>query len=152
MNREPFVDSLRAPELPAIPEDLDCCSTWRIPGTGEPGGRLSAGLHRVGHDWRDSSSSSRVDFQTNDKILMVYEQKYNQVFVIRAPYCIMIVWWWVSAPCRLQALAGCSAQVLCLNGLCFFQDLRSTWHSSLNINLWMKTRINPLITQELKNK
>ena len=23
---------------------------WRIPGTGEPGGLLSAGLHRVGHD------------------------------------------------------------------------------------------------------
>ena len=24
---------------------------WRIPGTGEPGGLLSMGLHRVGHDW-----------------------------------------------------------------------------------------------------
>ena len=23
---------------------------WRIPGTGEPGGRLSVGSHRVGHD------------------------------------------------------------------------------------------------------
>ena len=23
---------------------------WRIPGTGEPGRRLSMGLHRVGHD------------------------------------------------------------------------------------------------------
>ena len=23
---------------------------WRIPGTGEPGGLLSTGLHRVGHD------------------------------------------------------------------------------------------------------
>ena len=23
---------------------------WRIPGTGEPGGLLSNGLHRVGHD------------------------------------------------------------------------------------------------------
>ena len=31
---------------------------WRIPGTGEPGGLPSPGLHRVGHDWRDSSSSS----------------------------------------------------------------------------------------------
>ena len=26
---------------------------WRIPGTGEPGGLLSMGLHRVGHDWCD---------------------------------------------------------------------------------------------------
>ena len=24
---------------------------WRIPGTGEPGGLPSLGLHRVGHDW-----------------------------------------------------------------------------------------------------
>ena len=27
--------------------------TWRIPGTGEPGGLPSMGLHRVRHDWND---------------------------------------------------------------------------------------------------
>ena len=27
--------------------------TWRIPGMGEPGGLLSVGSHRVGHDWSD---------------------------------------------------------------------------------------------------
>ena len=26
---------------------------WRIPGTGEPSGLPSMGLHRVGHDWSD---------------------------------------------------------------------------------------------------
>ena len=26
---------------------------WRIPGTGEPGGLPSMGLHRVRHDWSD---------------------------------------------------------------------------------------------------
>ena len=26
---------------------------WRIPGTGEPGGLLSVGSHRLGHDWSD---------------------------------------------------------------------------------------------------
>ena len=31
---------------------------WRIPGTGEPGGLLSMGLHRVGHDWNDLAVSS----------------------------------------------------------------------------------------------
>ena len=30
---------------------------WRIPGTGEPGGLLSVGLHRVGHDWRDLAAA-----------------------------------------------------------------------------------------------
>ena len=33
---------------------------WRIPGTGEPGGLPSMGLHRVGHDGSDSSSSSNL--------------------------------------------------------------------------------------------
>ena len=27
--------------------------SWRIPGTGEPGGLLSMGSHKVGHDWSD---------------------------------------------------------------------------------------------------
>ena len=29
------------------------CLAWRIPWTGEPGGLLSMGLHRVGHDRSD---------------------------------------------------------------------------------------------------
>ena len=29
---------------------------WRIPGTAEPGGLLSIGSHRVGHDWSDLAS------------------------------------------------------------------------------------------------
>ena len=33
---------------------------WRIPGRVEPSGLPSMGLHRVGHDWGDSSSSSIV--------------------------------------------------------------------------------------------
>ncbi|XP_012033745.3 H-2 class I histocompatibility antigen, Q10 alpha chain-like isoform X2 [Ovis aries] len=31
---------------------------WRIPGTGEPGWLLSMGSHRVGHHWKQLSSSS----------------------------------------------------------------------------------------------
>ena len=33
---------------------------WRIPGTGEPGGLLSMGLHRVGHDWSDLAAAASV--------------------------------------------------------------------------------------------
>ena len=32
---------------------------WRIPGTGEPGGLPSRGLHRVGHDWSDLAAAPR---------------------------------------------------------------------------------------------
>ena len=33
---------------------------WRIPGTGEPGGLLSMGLHRVGHNWSDLVVNSEL--------------------------------------------------------------------------------------------
>ena len=38
---------------------------WRIPGTGEPGGLLPMGSHRVGHDWSDSSSCSSSSSSSN---------------------------------------------------------------------------------------
>ena len=31
---------------------------WRIPGTGEPGGLLSMGSHRVGQDWSDLAAAA----------------------------------------------------------------------------------------------
>ena len=31
---------------------------WRIPGTGESGGLLSMGSHRVGHDWSDLAAAA----------------------------------------------------------------------------------------------
>ena len=31
---------------------------WRIPGTAEPGGLPSLGLHRVGHDWSDLAAAA----------------------------------------------------------------------------------------------
>ena len=31
---------------------------WRIPGTGEPGGLLSMGSHRVKHDWGDLAAAA----------------------------------------------------------------------------------------------
>ena len=31
---------------------------WRIPGTGEPGGLLSMGSSRVGHDWSDAAAAA----------------------------------------------------------------------------------------------
>ena len=33
---------------------------WSIPGTGEPGGLPSLGLHRVGHDWSDLAAAAAV--------------------------------------------------------------------------------------------
>ena len=33
---------------------------WRIPGTEEPGGLLSMGSHRVGHDWSDLAAAAQA--------------------------------------------------------------------------------------------
>ena len=37
--------------------------TWRIPGTREPGGLPSMGLHRVGHDWSDLAVAAAWVYQ-----------------------------------------------------------------------------------------
>ena len=37
---------------------------WRIPGTGEPGGLLSMGSHRVRHDWSDLAAAAAELAQT----------------------------------------------------------------------------------------
>ena len=48
---------------------------WRIPGTGEPGGLLSMGSHRVGHDRSDSAAAAAVyichSFFSQQKRIMV---------------------------------------------------------------------------------
>ena len=38
---------------------------WRIPGTGEPGGLLSMGSHRVGHDCSDVAAAAATWLQTS---------------------------------------------------------------------------------------
>ena len=42
-----------------------CSSTlaWKIPGTVEPGGLLSMGSHRVGHDWGDLAAAAAAPWQ-----------------------------------------------------------------------------------------
>ena len=38
---------------------------WRIPGTEEPGGLLSMGSHRVGHDWSDLAVACIINGTVN---------------------------------------------------------------------------------------
>ena len=41
---------------------------WRIPGTGEPGGLPSMGLHRVRHDWSDLAAAAAASVFTQSQI------------------------------------------------------------------------------------
>ena len=38
---------------------------WRIPGTEEPGGLLSMGLHRVTHDWSNLAAATAVLYKAS---------------------------------------------------------------------------------------
>ena len=40
---------------------------WRIPGTGEPGGLPSMGLHRVGHDRSDLAAAAERKMMRNSR-------------------------------------------------------------------------------------
>ena len=56
--------------------------TWRIPGTGEPGGLPSMGLHRVGHDWSDLAAAAACshDERAGKAHLLPQENKlYNPI-------------------------------------------------------------------------
>ena len=42
----------------------------RIPGTGEPGGLPSMGLHRVGHDWSNLEAAAAAELDLNCNALL----------------------------------------------------------------------------------
>ena len=43
---------------------------WRIPGMGEPGGLLSMGSHRVGHDSSDLAAAAATTHPSHGKLFL----------------------------------------------------------------------------------
>ena len=76
--------------FPALEKEMATHSnvlTWRIPGTGEPGGLPSMGSHRVGHDWSDLAAaaaaatmenSMEVPQKTSCRVIL---QSYSWVYI-----------------------------------------------------------------------
>ena len=57
-------------QFAALEKDMATHSSvlaWRIPGTEEPGGLPSMGLHRVGHDWSDSAAAAAAGARGNGR-------------------------------------------------------------------------------------
>ena len=50
---------------------------WRIPGTGEPSGLPSMGLHRVRHDWHDLAAAAAAAKSIPTVSLKRGERKYR---------------------------------------------------------------------------
>ena len=46
---------------------------WRIPGTWEPGGLPSVGLHRVGHDWSDLAAAAAAFTRKHYMYALIYD-------------------------------------------------------------------------------
>ena len=59
---------------------------WRIPGTGEPGGLLSMGSHRVGHDWSDLAAAAAA-WEGNENLL----NDENKIWHIPGKLCFLSV-------------------------------------------------------------
>ena len=96
---------------------------WRLPGTGEPGGLLSMGSHRVGHDWSDLAAAARVE-----KSLEVHEYVKHRI----------IMWSSISPPRhRPQILENrCSNKNV-------YISVQSSWKietAQIAINRWADTQ------------
>ena len=62
----------------ALEKDMATYSSviaWRIPRMGEPGGLLSMGSHRVGHDWSDLSVAAAVPYVRRNYLITFYRRK-----------------------------------------------------------------------------
>ena len=82
---------------------------WRISGMGEPGGLLSMGLHRVGHDWSDlaaaAAARSWIQIQLTALLLCIllsfflkiifkivyYIHLYTYMFVVQSPSHVQLL-------------------------------------------------------------
>ena len=66
---------------------------WRIPGTGEPGGLLSMGSHRVGHDWSDLAAAAAENPFKHLGAFSLYT--YIYIYIYNFIYLSISWLWWV---------------------------------------------------------
>ena len=57
---------------------------WRIPGMGEPGGLLSMGSHRVGHNWSDLAAAAAV---SHGKPSASHFRQFSSISQSRLTFC-----------------------------------------------------------------
>ena len=58
---------------------------WRIPGTAEPGGLLSMGSYRVGHDWSDLAAAAELILRSHKNSHSVITE-YRMTDSLRKPH------------------------------------------------------------------
>ena len=120
--------------------------TWRIPGTGEPGGLQSMGLHRVGHDWNDLAAAAAPDicqFQSPSSSQSPFPLfVFMCLFSMSVPLFLLLIW-------KTEAQKGKGLlQVQLQNG--WDEDVRMWTHSSRSGNgcLLLLWRSHPFVRVE----
>ena len=72
--------------------------TWRIPGTGEPGGLSSMGSHRVGHNWSDLAAvAAAANHQRSylPTVMLSHPCLWTSVTLIIELYASQELPWWL---------------------------------------------------------
>ena len=85
---------------------------WRLTGTGEPGGLLSMGSHRVGHDWSDLAAAAAAAiheiFQARILFIFLYYDLYlklrmfyfyNKILTKKMPFMVYGYIVFLYSPC-----------------------------------------------------
>ena len=72
---------------------------WRIPGTGEPDGLPSMGLHRVGHDWSDLAAAAELisilellSFSLDPSQLLLHLNKMFEISEQTTVFLLSTIW------------------------------------------------------------
>ena len=134
---------------------------WRIPGTGEPGGLPSMGLHRVRHDWSDLAAAADIVYFTlsGDRYFSITKHNFEffsgsclKLFQIIGSFQILLLefvrWSWNS----VYLILGYSPLLLLnQNHSLYFNwyplnyEAFPLWMMSLFISLWEVKALFPII-------
>ena len=107
---------------------------WRIPGTEEPGGLPSVGLHRVGHDWCDLAAAAAAPWKKCYDQPRQRIKKQRHYFANKGPYSqshgfsSCHVWMWEFEQKGGWALKNCCLD-MSLNRLQEMVKDGEAWHA-----------------------
>ena len=113
---------------------------WRIPGTGEPGGLLSMGSHRVGQDWSDlAAAAAECVLCELDVVMKVTQELLAWCIVLILTFSMSVSWLWSisvqSLNCVLLFVTPWTAAHQASLSITSSQSLLKLMNSTYNINI-----------------